>query len=106
MDDSGQAVARRKQHVEEIHEWRRRRSRVGELVQWHTSGHDCLEGRGAEILPINMIDDATSRWFARFVTTALPDPFGPLHAPNARCQFGDSGVRYRRPHRQGRPGVR
>jgi len=57
----------RKQHVEKIHEWRPRRSRFGELVQWDTSDHDWLEGRGEEILLINMIDDATSRWFARFV---------------------------------------
>ena len=57
----------RKQRVETIHEWRPRRSRVGELVQWDTSDHDWLEGRGEEILLINMIDDATSRWFARFV---------------------------------------
>ena len=57
----------RKQHVEEIYEWRPRRSRMGELVQWDTSNHDWLEGRGEEILLINMIDDATSRWFARFV---------------------------------------
>ena len=59
----------RKRHVEEIHEWRERRSRFGELVQWDTSEHDWLEGRGEEILLINMIDDATSRWFARFVTS-------------------------------------
>src|SRR5580700_1722218 len=32
----------------------------------NTSDHDRLEGRGDEILLINMIDDATSRWF-RFV---------------------------------------
>lgn len=57
----------RKQRVEKIHEWRPRRSRFGELVQWDTSVHDWLEGRGEEILLINMIDDATSRWFARFV---------------------------------------
>jgi transposase len=57
----------RKQHVEKIHEWRPRRSRFGELVQWDTSEHNWLEGRGDEILLINMIDDATSRWFARFV---------------------------------------
>jgi hypothetical protein len=56
-----------KQHVEEIHQWRPRRSRFGELVQWDTSKHDWLEGRGEEILLINMIDAATSRWFARFV---------------------------------------
>ena len=57
----------RKQHIDKVHEWRPRRSRFGELVQWDTSDHDWLEGRGDEILLINMIDDATSRWFARFV---------------------------------------
>ncbi len=57
----------RKQHIEKVHEWRPRRSRFGELVQWDTSEHDWLEGRGEEIRLINMIDDATSRWFARFV---------------------------------------
>src|SRR5438067_3702332 len=58
-----------KQRVEKIHEWRPRRSRFGELVQWDTSPHDWLEGRGEEMLLINMIDDATSRWFARFVVS-------------------------------------
>ena len=59
----------RKQRVEKIHEWRPRGSRVGELVQWDTSEHDWLEGRGEPMLLINMIDDATSRWFARFVAS-------------------------------------
>lgn len=59
----------RKQRVEKIHEWRPRRNRFGELVQWDTSDHDWLEGRGAQILLINMIDDATSRWFARLVAS-------------------------------------
>jgi hypothetical protein len=59
----------RKQRVEKVHEWRPRRSRLGELVQWDTSDHDWLEGRGERLLLINMIDDATSRWFARFVTS-------------------------------------
>ena len=59
----------RKQRIEKVHEWRPRRSRFGELVQWDTSPHDWLEGRGEEILLINMIDDATSRWFARFVSS-------------------------------------
>jgi transposase len=57
----------RKQRVEKVHEWRPRRSRFGELVQWDTSDHAWLEGRGDEMLLINMIDDATSQWFARFV---------------------------------------
>ena len=59
----------RKQRIEKVHEWRLRRSRFGELVQWDTSDHDWLEGRGEEILLINMIDDATGRWFARFVNS-------------------------------------
>src|ERR1017187_3093274 len=53
--------------VVEVHQWRRRRSRCGELVQWDTSTHDWLEGRGETIYLISMIDDATSRLFARFV---------------------------------------
>jgi DNA-binding Lrp family transcriptional regulator len=59
----------RKQHIEKVHQWRPRRSRYGELVQWDTSIHDWLEGRGDEMVLINMIDDATSRWFARFVAS-------------------------------------
>jgi hypothetical protein len=59
----------RRQRIEKIHEWRPRRSRFGELVQWDTSDHDWLEGRGEEILLINMIDDATGRWLARFVAS-------------------------------------
>ena len=57
----------RKERVEEVHAWRPRRSRYGEMVQWDTSQHDWLEGRGEQMLLINMIDDATGRWFARFV---------------------------------------
>jgi DNA-binding Lrp family transcriptional regulator len=53
--------------VVEVHPWRPRRSRCGELVQWDTSTHDWLEGRGGQIYLISMIDDATSRLFARFV---------------------------------------
>ena len=56
-----------KQKVVEIHMWRERRERFGELVQWDTSTHDWLEGRGETIYLIKMIDDATSRLFARFV---------------------------------------
>lgn len=53
--------------VREVHTWRPRRSRFGELVQWDTSEHDWLEGRGERLYLIAMIDDATSRLFARFV---------------------------------------
>lgn len=57
----------RKQRVQDVHVWRARRSRFGELVQWDTSEHDWLEGRGEKLYLIAMIDDATSRLFARFV---------------------------------------
>jgi transposase len=53
--------------VKKVHAWRPRRSRLGELVQWDTSTHDWLEGRGETVYLIAMIDDATSRLFARFV---------------------------------------
>jgi hypothetical protein len=47
--------------------WRERRARFGELVQWDTSDHDWLQGRGERLYLIHMIDDATSRLRARFV---------------------------------------
>jgi transposase len=53
--------------VDQVHTWRPRRSRFGELVQWDTSEHDWLEGRGPKLYLISMIDDATSRLLARFV---------------------------------------
>jgi hypothetical protein len=56
-----------RQKVEQVHPWRARRSRCGELAQWDTSDHDWLEGRGERIYLIAMIDDATSRLYARFV---------------------------------------
>ena len=57
----------RKQHVPEVHLWRPRRERFGELVQWDTSEHDWLQSRGELRYLVTMIDDATSRVFARFV---------------------------------------
>jgi hypothetical protein len=57
---------RRKQRIEAVHVWRPRRSCFGELVQWDTSNHDWLEGRGERIYLIGMIDDATSRALGRF----------------------------------------
>jgi transposase len=57
----------KKARIEQVHLWRPRRSRFGELVQWDTSEHDWLEGRGEKLYLIAMIDDATSRLFARFV---------------------------------------
>jgi len=57
----------KRQGVEQVHLFRPRRSRCGELVQWDTSNHDWLEGRGERLYLIAMIDDATSRLHARFV---------------------------------------
>lgn len=57
----------RKQKVEQVHQWRTRRSCRGELVQWDTSTHDWLEGRGETIYLIHMIDDASSELTALFV---------------------------------------
>ena len=57
----------KEEKVKQAHFWRARRSRFGELVQWDTSEHDGLEGRGERLYLIAMIDDATSRLWARFV---------------------------------------
>jgi transposase len=59
----------RRQSAKPVHQWRQRRSCRGELVQWDTSEHDWLEGRGEKLYLIHMIDDATSQLTARFVTT-------------------------------------
>ncbi|GIU77709.1 MAG: transposase [Bryobacteraceae bacterium] len=60
----------RRRKVREVHEWRPRRSAWGELVQWDTSEHDWLEGRGEPVrYLVRMIDDATSRSWGRFVAS-------------------------------------
>jgi transposase len=64
---AGQLWRGKKVKVPHVHVWRPRRSRFGELVQWDTSEHDWLEGRGERLYLIAMIDDATSRLWARFV---------------------------------------
>lgn len=53
--------------VRDIHCWRPRRSGFGELVQWDTSDHDWLEGRGRVRYLVRLIDDATSWSWGRFV---------------------------------------
>jgi biotin operon repressor len=57
---------RKRRRVEEVHVWRARRACWGELVQWDTSEHDWLEGRGPRLYLLAMIDDATSQALARF----------------------------------------
>ena len=54
--------------ITDVHAWRERRSHYGELVQWDTSTHDWLEGRGEPVrYLVRMIDDATSKSWGRFV---------------------------------------
>lgn len=57
----------RPRKISKVHQWRERRACFGELIQWDTSVHDWLEGRGERLYLIAMIDDATSRVLARFV---------------------------------------
>src|ERR1700733_10094979 len=57
----------KEQKVKGVHVWRPRRSRLGELVQWDSSEHNWLEGRGEKLYLIAMIDDATSQLTAHFV---------------------------------------
>jgi transposase len=64
---------------QEAHCWRARRSGFGELVQWDTSEHDWLEGRGPVRYLVRMIDDATSWSWGRFVERdATPQNMGVL----------------------------
>jgi len=56
----------RRQKLKKVHVWRPRRRHRGELVQWDTSEHQWLEGRGPQLYLIAMIDDATSTWTGRF----------------------------------------
>src|ERR1700687_2831169 len=58
----------------EVHSWRPRRSGFGELVQWDTSEHDWLEGRGPVRYLVRMIDDATSWSWGRFVESDSTPP--------------------------------
>ena len=67
------------QTIEDVHIWRPRRSGFGELVQWDTSDHDWLEGRGPVRYLVRMIDDATSWSWGRFVESdATPQNMGVL----------------------------
>ena len=65
--------------LEQMHAWRPRRSGFGELVQWDTSEHDWVEGRGPVRYLVRMIDDATSWSWGRFVERdATPHNMGVL----------------------------
>jgi transposase len=67
------------QTIENVHVWRPRRAGFGELVQWDTSDHAWLEGRGPVRYLVRMIDDATSWSWGRFVQSdATPQNMGVL----------------------------
>ena len=67
------------QTIKDVHVWRPRRTGFGELVQWDTSDHDWLEGRGPVRYLVRMIDDATSWSWGRFVESdATPQNMGVL----------------------------
>ncbi len=69
----------RARKLEQVHCWRPRRSAFGELVQWDTSEHDWLEGRGPVRYLVRLIDDATSWSWGRFVERdATPQNMGVL----------------------------
>jgi len=69
----------RARKLEPVHCWRPRRSAFGELVQWDTSEHDWLEGRGPVRYLVRLIDDATSWSWGRFVERdATPQNMGVL----------------------------
>lgn len=57
----------RRQRIEAVHVWRERRAALGELVMMDSSEHRWLEERGPKLQLIALIDDATSRFWGRFV---------------------------------------
>src|SRR6267143_2873241 len=56
----------RRQRVKTIHVWRERRASFGELVMQDSSPFRWLEERGPACQLIAVLDDATSRFYARF----------------------------------------
>jgi hypothetical protein len=57
----------RRRRVRAVHVWRERRAAFGELVMMDSSPFRWLEDRGANLPLIALIDDATSRVWARLV---------------------------------------
>jgi hypothetical protein len=85
----------KKRKPERVHVWRERRARFGELVQWDTSNHDWLQGRGERLYLIHMIDDATSR-LAGAVCAARYDRGESADAAGLdRAARADAGLLYR-----------
>src|SRR6266481_153428 len=77
------------QRVKKIHVWRERRASFGELVMQDSSPFRWLEERGPACQLIAVIDDATSRFYARFTEHDTTDE-------NLRT-FGEWLRRYGRP---------
>jgi len=74
----------RARKMEDVHCWRPRRSAFGELVQWDTSEHDWLEGRGPVRYLVRLIDDATSWSWGRFFDAATGAGCDPVSRRAAR----------------------
>ena len=71
----------KKPKVKEVHLWRPRRSRVGELVQWDTSEHDWLEGRGEKLPPTQIgrgLQELGITWIAAHSPARAEDAHRPL----------------------------
>jgi len=63
----------RAQRVKTIHVWRERRACFGELVMQDSSPFRWLEERGPACQLIAVIDDATSRLWARMIVRNVND---------------------------------
>lgn len=64
LTEAGQHRPKRRKPVHR--EWRERKASVGELVQFDGSHHAWLEGRGAKLVLLSAVDDATGRPVAAF----------------------------------------
>ena len=95
-----QKKRKRKKH----RSWRERKEHAGELVQMDGSHHDWFEGRRGKAVLMVMVDDASSRTFARFfegeTTRAAMETFQTYAEryglPQALYVDGDSIYRYDR----------
>jgi hypothetical protein len=56
----------RRRRVKKVHRWRQRKAYYGEMVQMDGSHHEWLEERGAKLVLMGYVDDATNRVFGRF----------------------------------------
>ena len=57
---------KRRRFRKEVHIWRERKHRLGEMVQMDGSHHDWLGGRGARLVLMGYVDDATGRLYGHF----------------------------------------